>query len=405
MMQQKQIEADDPKTPFPSKESLGAVSAALADEAHLAKNIIETVREPLLVLDGGLHVQLANGAFYRMFQVTQEEVKQQFLYEIGNGQWDIPLLRLSLEDILTHDTPFEDLEVEHEFSRIGRKIMLLNGRRIVREADATPLILLAIEDISERRHAERLLQIHVQKLEWSNRELQDFAYIASHDLQEPLRAIQAFGERLRTRGVDDLHEEARDYLDRMLRAASRMRVLIHDLLEFSRVTTKARPFAPVDLTSVAQQALADLATRCEETQGRVEVGSLPTLDADATQMRQLLQNLIDNGLKYGRDDVPPVVIVSSEILREKDALRPEGRDMCRIAVQDNGIGFEEKYAERIFAPFQRLHSRGRYDGTGIGLAICRKIVERHDGRIQAQSVPGEGSLFIVMLPIQQSEGE
>lgn len=376
-----------------------------ADEAHLAKSIIETVREPLLVLDGDLRVQLANGAFYRLFQVAPEEAEQQPLYELGDGQWNIPLLRVSLESILAHDTPFEDLEVEHDFPRIGRKTMLLNGCRIVREAETVPLILLAIEDVSERRRAERLLQIHVQKLEWSNRELQDFAYIASHDLQEPLRAIQAFGERLKTRAGDDLPEESRDYLERMLRAASRMRTLIHDLLEFSRVTTKARPFAPVDLTLIAQQALADLATRCEETQGRVEMGPLPALEADATQIRQLLQNLIDNGLKYGRDDVPPVVTVSCEILREEDVLRAETRDMCRIEVRDNGIGFEEKYAERIFAPFQRLHSRGRYDGTGIGLAICRKIVERHGGRIQAQSVPGEGSLFTIMLPVHQTEGK
>lgn len=406
MTQKKYVqEKHGPETAFPAVASPDAVSAALADEAHLAKSIIETVREPFLVLDGGLRVRLANGAFYRMFQVTPEEAERQHLYELGDGQWNVPRLRSLLEDILAHDTPFEDLEVEHEFPRIGRKTMLLNGRRIVREVDATPLILLAIGDISERRQAERLQQIHVQKLEWSNRELQDFAYIASHDLQEPLRAIQAFGERLKTRGEEDLNEEARDYLERMLRAASRMRVLIHDLLEFSRVTTKARPFAPVDLALVAQQALADLATRFEETQGCVNLGALPTLEADATQIRQLLQNLIDNALKYGQDDVPPVVTVSSEIVREEDALWPEGRDMCQIKVQDNGIGFEEKYAERIFAPFQRLHSRGRYDGTGIGLAICRKIAERHGGRILAQSVSGEGSVFTVLLPIHQPEGE
>ncbi len=418
MLQQKQIaeefikdncvdeEADRRK---PSLEKALSSAEKVAEASQLAQEVIDAIRTPLLVLGSGMQVETANNSFCRVFDVSKSDVEQRCFYALDASLWDIPLLRLSLENISAHDMPFEDMEVELEFPRIGRRTILLNGRRLVRQATAVPLILLALEDISERRRAERLQQIQMQKLEWSNRELQDFAYIASHDLQEPLRAIQAFGERLKTRAGEELSADSSDYLERMLRAASRMRVLIHDLLEFSRVTTKARPFALVDLNLAAQQALADLATRCEETQGRVIVEPLSTLEADATQMRQLLQNLIDNALKYGRDSVPPVITVSSEVsqekavLQEQNALPAEMQEVCRIEVQDNGIGFEEKYADRIFAPFQRLHSRGQYDGTGIGLAICRKIVERHGGRISAQSIPGEGSLFTIVLPVHQSE--
>lgn len=366
---------------------------------HLAQSIIETMRDPLLVLDKGLSVRVANRAFYRIFQEAPEAVVSRGIYELGNGQWNIPRLRVLLEEMLPQSTTLDDFEVEHDFPQIGRKTMLLNARHLVNQD--VPLILLAIEDITERRRAERLVALQMQRLEWSNRELQNFAYIASHDLQEPLRAIQAFGERLsaRTALLDD---EARDYLQRMLRAAGRMRVLINDLLEFSRVTTKARPFTSVDLGAIMPQVVSDLARRIEETQGRVEAGALPTLEADATQMRQLLQNLVDNALKYRRDSAAPFVTIRSEIVRDGAEFPGRERDTARIEVRDNGIGFEEKYAERIFSPFQRLHGRDHYEGTGIGLAICRKIVERHGGRISAHSQPGEGSAFVILLPLRQS---
>ncbi len=380
--------------------------AQRADAADLAQEVLDTIRKPLLVLGSGMRVESANSAFRGVFGLTQDEVEGHCLYEVDGGQWDTPGLRTLLEHVWGQEYPPEDLEMQHEFARIGPKTMLLYAQRLTHQGRDNPLILLAVEDITERRRAEEKVQTYVQKLEWSNRELQDFAYIASHDLQEPLRAIQAFGERLHNRVGEDLPEEARDYLDRMLRAAGRMRGLINDLLEFSRITTKARPFTPVNLNEVAKQAWGDLSQRAEETHGRVEAGPLPAVDADATQMRQLLQNLMDNALKYGREGVPPVVTVRGEVVRDDAAARPgRRRAMCRIEVQDNGIGFEEKHAKRIFAPFQRLHGRGKYDGTGIGLAICRKIVERHGGCITARSTPGEGSVFTVLLPVSQSGGE
>jgi PAS domain S-box-containing protein len=276
-------------------------------------------------------------------------------------------------------------------------------------------------DITERRQAEERLRQLAAELARSNAELEQFAYIASHDLQEPLRKVQAFGDMLVARYPEALGEEGRDYLQRMQNASKRMQALINDLLTFSRVTTKGRPFAQVNLAEVAGQVVADLEARIRDTGGQVEIGELPVLDADPTQMRQLLQNLIGNALKFHRQGEPPRVKVHSRLLHEGDgALRHDlrvagawagdhastepARSCCEIMVQDNGIGFEEKYCDRIFAPFQRLHGRGEYEGTGIGLAICKKIVERHGGAITARSSPGLGATFLVTLPLRQTKG-
>ncbi|WNG43209.1 PAS domain S-box protein [Archangium minus] len=231
------------------------------------------------------------------------------------------------------------------------------------------------------------------RLEQSNRELESFAYVASHDLQEPLRKIQTFGERLKTTASAALSPEGRDYIERMQNAAGRMRRLIDDLLSFSRVSSNAQPFAQLNLTVVAREVLGDLETRIEQTGAQVSLGELPTLEADALQMRQLLQNLVGNALKFRREGVTPVISLSCTV----DAQTQR----CELVVQDNGIGFEQKYVDRIFNVFQRLHGRGQYEGTGIGLAICRKIVERHNGSIGALSTPGEGTRFNVTLPLKQ----
>ena len=249
------------------------------------------------------------------------------------------------------------------------------------------------------------LRLYSAKLERSNRELQDFAQVGSHDLQEPLRKILSFGDRLKSKAGELLDEECRDYLERMTNAAARMQFLITDLMTFSRVETNSQPFVQVDLGLIAREVSADLETRIEQTGGSVEIEELPTIDADPMQMRQLLQNLIGNSLKYFQPGVPPVVRIYSQKL---DARSPDfmdesslARQLCQILVVDNGIGFDEKYLDRIFTVFQRLHKKGEYEGTGVGLAICRKIVDRHSGTITARSKPGEGATFVVTLPVIQ----
>ncbi|HEV2435985.1 MAG TPA: PAS domain-containing protein [Verrucomicrobiae bacterium] len=263
-------------------------------------------------------------------------------------------------------------------------------------------------DITDLKKSENALRVSEGKLrqfttqlERSNRELQDFAYVASHDLQEPLRKIVVFGERLKDQEGEKLDAQSRDYLERMQKAASRMQTLINDLLTFSRVTTKARPFAQVDLAQVARDVINDLEGRIELVGGRVEVGTLPLIDAEGLQMRQLFQNLIGNALKFRRPDVSPVVKVGAQIITgpSLEGGTTVARRLCRLTVSDNGIGFDEKYLDRIFNVFQRLHSRNEYEGTGMGLAIARKIVLFHHGEITAKSKPGEGTTFIVTLPV------
>jgi PAS domain S-box-containing protein len=256
------------------------------------------------------------------------------------------------------------------------------------------------------RRSEAELKKFAAKLESSNRELQDFASVASHDLQEPLRKIQAFGDRLKTKHGDALGEGGRDYLERMQNAAGRMQTLINDLLTFSRVTTKAQPFVTVDLAEVAAGVVSDLEARVERSGGRVEMGEMLTLDADPLQMRQLLQNLIGNALKFHKPDEPPLVKVWCERVASGGVNKGQaGGDLCRIHVADNGIGFDEKYLDRIFTVFQRLHGRHAYEGTGVGLAVVRRIAERHGGSITATSEPGRGSTFVVTLPASQHTGD
>ena len=246
-------------------------------------------------------------------------------------------------------------------------------------------------EITQRKLAEEQLKIMVGQLERSNRELQDFASVAAHDLQEPLRKIQTFGDRLKNKFSSDQSGEAVDYLNRMLSSAGRMRKLIDDLLTYSRVTSKGNPFQKVDLNQILKDVLSDLEVRIEQCHGKVVVQDLPEIDADPSQMRQLFQNLIANGLKFHRQDLPPVLTIHSEV---------RGGQFI-LSITDNGIGFDEKYLDRIFTIFQRLHGRQEYEGTGVGLAVCRRIVERHHGTIVATSKPEQGATFIVTLPLKQ----
>jgi signal transduction histidine kinase/CheY-like chemotaxis protein len=295
----------------------------------------------------------------------------------------------------------ERKQAEEELRRAREE---LEDRVRERTADLKSANELLQREVHERKEAEQRVEAFAAELQRSNRELEQFASVASHDLQEPLRKIQAFGDRLQAKCGETLNEQGREYLERMRSAAARMSTLINDLLAFSRVTTKAQPFAAVDLAAEARQVASDLEGRIQQVGGTVEIGPLPTLHADPMQMRQLLQNLIGNGLKFHRPHEPPRVRVEGRLLDGREG-EERGGPLCEIAVRDNGIGFEEKYLDRIFQLFQRLHSRSEYEGTGIGLAICRKIVERHGGTITARSAPGQGATFLVTLPVKGEREE
>jgi signal transduction histidine kinase len=259
----------------------------------------------------------------------------------------------------------------------------------------SPLILEMNVDITERRQAEEKLKAYTARLELMNRELADFAFIASHDLQEPLRKIQTFGHMLNKRYSEVLGAVGRDYMDRMIRAAGRMSDLIRALLVYSRTGTSLLDYTPVSLTEVAEQAASDLEFLIHEAKGSVKIGEMPTVEADAALVRQLLQNMIENAIKYHKESEPPMVKVYGSA---------EG-PLCHIFIEDNGIGFDERYRREIFKPFERLHGRNSpYSGTGMGLAICMKIAARHGGDITVNSTPGQGATFIVTLPRKQERG-
>jgi signal transduction histidine kinase len=277
-------------------------------------------------------------------------------------------------------------------------VLVLEGLFVV-----NPAVLKIQQIMRDMQRSHEELNSYAKKLERSNKELQDFASVASHDLQEPLRKIQAFSDRLRSRCAGALDEQGCQYLDRIQNAAGRMQTLINDLLTYARVATKARPFVTTDLVSITREVVSDLEARIEQVNGRVLVGELPSVEADPLQIRQLMQNLIGNSLKYKRSDVPPVVSIYSHHLAGGPATTQTtpSDPYCQILVEDNGIGFDEVYSEKIFTIFQRLHGRTEYEGTGVGLAVCRKIVERHGGTITARSTPGQGSTFTVTLPVRQ----
>jgi PAS domain S-box-containing protein len=249
---------------------------------------------------------------------------------------------------------------------------------------------LNIKDSLERRHEE--IEAYAKRLESVNQDLQEFAFVASHDLQEPLRKIRSFGEILSRKLTDSLDPEGQDSLARMTGAAGRMQELLQGLLKYSRVTTHTNLVETIDLNRVIQDTLSDLELAVKHAGGLIEVGPLPQVDGDEPQMRQLFQNLIGNAIKYRRKDKNPIIRIHGETDGET----------CRIFVEDNGIGFDEHHADLVFRPFQRLHGRSsEYEGTGMGLAICKKIVDRHGGEITAQSKPGQGSTFIVTLPVKR----
>ena len=259
------------------------------------------------------------------------------------------------------------------------------------------------QDITELELSAATMLEYTEKLERSNRELVDFAYVASHDLQEPLRKIEAFGDRLMKKYSSLLPEDGKMFVERMHNAAGRMRSLINDLLSYSRVTTNAKPFQLIALSDVLEDVKSDLQIRIEESGAKIESGNLPAIQCDGTQFRQLLQNLIGNALKFRKPDMAPVVKVDAKVVQNSAA--PNSPSYVVIEISDNGIGFDNQFRDQIFTIFQRLHNRNEYEGTGIGLATCRKIVERHGGIILADGAVGLGSKFTITIPENQINKE
>ncbi|MEO5359480.1 MAG: PAS domain S-box protein [Nitrospirota bacterium] len=370
------------------------VEEALKKTEEKYYNIINSTAEGFIELNRAYEITSANDAIIEMLKTTRGKIIGRGVLstvhhaEAGAFGGALGGLWKGVGVAATVTLQADDGTLLH--TRINATPAKNDGARSTSADGAFALIT----DITELVEIKNSISRYSDELKRSNQELQDFASVASHDLQEPLRKIIAFGDRLRAKTGSTLTEDAADYLQRMQGAASRMQRLIEELLSFSRITTRAKPFTPTDLNAIMQGIVSDLEERLMRTGGRVEFDSLPVIEADAMQMHQLFMNLTANGLKFHAEGVVPVVTVR---LNLTDSSITSGQ-YYEIAVTDNGIGFDMKYVDKIFKPFQRLHGRGQYEGTGMGLAICDKIVKRHGGVLTVNSAPGAGTTFTVRLP-------
>ncbi|MBW3564554.1 MAG: PAS domain S-box protein [Acidobacteria bacterium] len=354
--------------------------------ARAAGEILDTMGDALFVVDSEGRIRVVNRAVQTTFGYSEAEILGKsidILDYIDPDESPSPNLRQTLLGASARDKERIFRDRDGHPINVSLSVSPLRERRVGGGA------VVIARDIRERKRGEEELRQFALRLQQSNRELEDFAYVASHDLQEPLRKIQAFGDRLGRKYGSVLTAEGKDYLRRMQNAANRMQTLINDLLLLSRITTRAQPFLRVELQTIVEEVIRDLEVSIAELDATVSAEDLPAIDADPIQMRQLFQNLIANGLKFHREGVPPRVSITAST----------GPAEVEITVADNGIGFDPKYAERVFTIFERLHGRDVYDGTGIGLAICKRIVERHGGTIEARGMPGAGAMFVVRLPM------
>ena len=360
---------------------------ALRREEKYFRALIENASDAIVIVDRDGTVRYHSPSHQRLLGYTAEE-------RIGQRMWDCihPDDSNKVADALNQllrdggIAPATEVRLRHK-----------DGSWRVCEAVANNLldepavqgIVVNLRDITDRKQAEEDLSRAMAELSRSNAELEQFAYVASHDLQEPLRMISSYVQLLARRYKDSLDEDAHEFIAYAVDGARRMQGLINDLLTYSRVGTRGKPFEPTDCEEVLEQALANLQIAIEESGATVTHDPLPTVMADGGQLVQLLQNLVGNAVKF-RGEEPPRVHVGVE----------EKADAWVFSVRDNGIGIDPASCERIFLIFQRLHGRGEYPGTGIGLAVCKKIVERHGGRIWVESQPGQGATFFFTLPKQ-----
>ncbi len=378
---------------------------------HTYRVFIETMNEGAVTLNQDGLILYGNSAFAAMIKMPLSSVLGMHFAE-----FIIPACQDEFNSLLSnHWTGNWKFDVVLSGSEGHPVPCLLSATTL--ELDGGTCLSIILTDLTIQKETQQLLKVNNeqltqtiaaleisnQALNRSNTNLQQFAYIASHDLQEPLRKVQQFGDLLHRQYAAQLGEGA-DYLERMQLAASRMSTLIKDLLSFSRISTRRDTTTPVDLNMIVNTVLSDLDLRIQETNAVFEIDDLPNIKGDRSQLEQLFQNLFSNALKFRRHDVSPVIRVNVNQVEARDLptlIRPTplANVYQSISISDNGIGFDEKYVDRIFHVFQRLHGKNEFAGTGIGLAICEKVAANHGGGITANSQPGQGATFTVYFPV------
>jgi two-component system CheB/CheR fusion protein len=406
-----------------SNQELGHRNDEINHARKYSEAIITTIRESLIVLDKDMRIKSANSSYYKTFLKTERETEGKLFYELENNQWDIPDLRKLLERTLHEQSFYESYKVKLRFQSIGERTMLLNARRILKEDKNEQLILLAIEDITERSILEGKLKMFSEELEnkvqertqllkesnsdleHSNKNLEQFAFIASHDLQEPLRKIKTFSNMLSNSLGDKLSNDGAVLIDKICAASDRMSVLINDVLKFSRIENVKNKFVEINANDILKNVLNEFNVLITQKNAVVNTNALPVIEAVPLQLYQLFYNIINNSLKFARVDVRPIITISSRNLDEGEIRKYPNLSTqlsyCEILFEDNGIGFNNQYKEKIFLIFTRLHTRDKFPGTGIGLGLCKKIALNHQGDIVAEGRENEGSSFHVILPITQ----
>lgn len=379
-----------------------------SESSPLAGAIFDTIREPLLVLDQELRVEAANRAFQRRFRVDERELRGCSVFELGGGAWNVPTLRELLESVLPKHRDVRDFEVDHVFPALGRRIMLVNARKIEGPEGTDERILVAFDDTTATWRAERAHERADRELRRSNRELEEFAHAASHDLQEPLRKVRVFSDRLAQRmrereGDADPDEVA--LLERIVAAAERMQTRIDDLLRLARVSRERPRPSTLDLAALTRAVFDELQSAWPTVPAELVLepsSGAWVVEGDRALLELVLQNVLGNAFKYRHPDRELRIAARCT---PADAPEGDARAWIEMRFDDNGIGFEPQYAERIFGAFQRLHGRTEYEGSGVGLSIARRIAERHEGSLLAEGRPGEGATLTLTLPTTQESDD
>jgi len=375
---------------------------AVHEAREFAESIVETVREPLVVLDADLRVISVNPSFCQTFKVTPEDAGGKLIYDVGNRQWNIPKLQVLLEEVIPRNNQFQNFEVDHEFPAVGRRTMLLNARQIYNKGIGAQMILLAIEDITERKKAEQEiknlnedLKHRAFELEAAYKELETFSYSISHDLRNPLLVIGGFSRTLLERYSNHLDAKGQQFLSMIHSSTEKMLQLIDDLLTFSRSEHQQMKPSDIDMRELAKVVFEELKSIIPEQTVLLDIKTLPPARGDPSMIRQVFVNLLSNAIKFTRPKGAGVVEIGCMVKENQDI----------YYVKDNGVGFDIQYAGKLFGVFQRHHTVDEFEGTGVGLAIVQRIIHRHGGRVWAEGKANEGATFYFFLPRQVNEGQ